>query len=218
MILVCHMILQDYVMKGSLTLWAVPKVNHYPAKPGGHRHCSSGDIMVLVCQTNLQDHLTKGSSNSMGRSPSRQVTIRPSLTAIGTQVMEIYFSLSRDLARPRDQRVMLLYPWKLLLLSRHPAKFGSHKNSSSRDMFLVVEEQDFTCSHLYLSLLFIYKSRLKSDIGHTHLKQKQKKIHKQLLSVHPKTLTRRRKRTTQTIAKLFALYANAKMIVILKVH
>ena len=158
MILVCHMILQDYVMKGSLTLWVVPKVNHYPAKPGGHRHYSSGDIMVLVCQTNLQDHLTKGSSNSMGRSPSRQVTIRPSLTAIGTQVMEIYFSLSRDLARPRDQRVMLLYRWKPLFLSRHPAEFGSHKNSSSRDMFLVVEEQDFTCSHLYLSLLFIYKS------------------------------------------------------------
>ena len=33
------------------------------------------------------------------------------------------------------------------MVSNHPAKFGSHKHCGSRDlMLLVIEEQDSTCS------------------------------------------------------------------------
>ena len=35
-------------------------------------------------------------------------------------------SLSHDIARPNDQRIMLLYGWKSLIASHHPAKFGGH--------------------------------------------------------------------------------------------
>ena len=47
--------------------------------------------MVLVCQKIYQDHIIKGSSDVIGRSPSRYVTILPSLVAIGIVVMEIYW-------------------------------------------------------------------------------------------------------------------------------
>ena len=39
--------------------------------------------------------------------------------------------------------------------TNHPAKFGGHRHSFSGDMFLVVEEQYFTCSCLTPALLFI---------------------------------------------------------------
>ena len=48
------------------------------AKFGGHRHCSSGDIMVLVGHIILKDHMLKRSSgfldkSASGKSPSCQV-------------------------------------------------------------------------------------------------------------------------------------------------
>ena len=39
--------------------------NHY-LKFGGHRHCSSEDIMVLICHVILQEHVIKASCNFMG--------------------------------------------------------------------------------------------------------------------------------------------------------
>ena len=78
-------------------------VSHTPAEFGGH--CGSEDIMILVCNVILQDRVTK--RYNMGqRDSSRLVTILPSLLDIGTVVVEIcFFSLSRDLAKPLDQRL-----------------------------------------------------------------------------------------------------------------
>ena len=63
------------------------KVNYHPAMFGGHKHCGSED-MILVCHMILQDHEIKGSSDYMGKSPPRQITILPSLVAIGTEVVK----------------------------------------------------------------------------------------------------------------------------------
>ena len=53
---------------------------------------------------------------------------------------------------------MWLYGWEPLMVSHHCAKFVGHSHSTSGDiMFLVVEEQDCTWSHLNLPLLFIPK-------------------------------------------------------------
>ena len=48
MILVCHLILQDYVMRGSCGLYGQEhiKVSYHPAKFGGHRLSGSRDIML----------------------------------------------------------------------------------------------------------------------------------------------------------------------------
>ena len=67
----------------------VSKVSYHPAMFGGHRHCGSGNIMILVCQVISQYNVIKGSCDLIGRSPSRLVTILPSLVAIGTMVVEI---------------------------------------------------------------------------------------------------------------------------------
>ena len=53
------------IMSRSLSRLAVP------AKFGGHRQCSSGDIIVLVFHVISQDHAIKGSCDFMGRSQSR---------------------------------------------------------------------------------------------------------------------------------------------------
>ena len=40
-------------------------------------------------------------------------------------------SLSRDLTRPSDQRIMLLYELEPLILSHHPTKFGGRRHCGS---------------------------------------------------------------------------------------
>ena len=45
--------------------------------------------MILVCHVILQDHVIERSCDFMDRSPSRKVTILPSLVAIGTLVVEM---------------------------------------------------------------------------------------------------------------------------------
>ena len=49
MFLVCHVILTDYVIKGSFSVWIerLSKVCHQHVKVGGHRHCVSLDIRPL---------------------------------------------------------------------------------------------------------------------------------------------------------------------------
>ena len=64
------------------------QVSPHPAKFCGHRHCGSGDIMVLFCHVVLQEHVTKGPSSNMARSPSKLVTILPSLVAICTESVD----------------------------------------------------------------------------------------------------------------------------------
>ena len=68
------------------------KVSHHPANSCGQRHCGGGDIMVSVSYMISHDHMIKGSCNFKGRSQSRYVTILQSLVAIGTLVVEIWFS------------------------------------------------------------------------------------------------------------------------------
>ena len=86
-------------------------VNYTVSKFGGHSHRGSRYKTVLVWQVISQDHVRKWSSNVMGRSHSRFITILPSWVAIGAVVVEINgFRLASDLARPRDQK------WHVTLL------------------------------------------------------------------------------------------------------
>ena len=48
-LLFCHVIEQDHMIKGSDDYNGRSPSSHHPAKVGGHRHYSSGEIMVLVC-------------------------------------------------------------------------------------------------------------------------------------------------------------------------
>ena len=47
------------------------KIIYYPVTFDGHRHSSSGDIMLLVCLVILPDLTIKDSCNFMDRSLSR---------------------------------------------------------------------------------------------------------------------------------------------------
>ena len=53
---------------------------------------------------------------------------------LGFVIVEICgFSLSGDLARPLDQRFLLLYGWEPLKVIHHPIKFGGNKHCSIGD-------------------------------------------------------------------------------------
>lgn len=69
------------------------------------------------------------------------------------------FSLSHDLRKSRDQRVMRTYAWELLtglVLLSLSTRFGTHRNRRSREiMFLVTEEQDSIWCRLNLPLKFV---------------------------------------------------------------
>ena len=81
MALVCHVIFQERVTKGSRNFmsrslsWGV---SHHPTKFGGHRRwkwkCASGNVMTLVCHVIPQGRVAKGSI---------------SLVALDTAVVEI---------------------------------------------------------------------------------------------------------------------------------
>ena len=70
--------------------------------------------MIFVCHVPLQDHVIKVLNDFMVKNPSRYITKPPSLLAIGTvdikavnrKWMHNSFSLSRDLAGPRDQKAI----------------------------------------------------------------------------------------------------------------
>ena len=51
MFLVCHVIKQDHIIKGSgdHDVDDSLKISHHPSKLGSHRHRGIGDIMLLVC-------------------------------------------------------------------------------------------------------------------------------------------------------------------------
>ena len=88
MILVCHVISQHHMIKGScdFKMYDPIKVGYHPSKFGGHRHSGRGDIVVSFCHMILQDHVIKGSCDFMGSIPSKQVKILPILVVIGTVV------------------------------------------------------------------------------------------------------------------------------------
>ena len=77
------------MIEDDVTLQAGPiKVDYHPVKFGGRSHSDSGDIVVLFFQVISQDHVAKGSRDFIGKSPSREVIILPSLVAIGTLTVE----------------------------------------------------------------------------------------------------------------------------------
>ena len=65
---------------------------------------------------------------------SLYVTTLPHLVAVVIVVAKININLSRDLARPRDQRVLWLYRRKLLIICNRFAMFGGHMQCDSRDI------------------------------------------------------------------------------------
>ena len=55
----------------------------------GKHTANCGDVIAFACHFTLQDHLIKALNNFMVGSPFRNVTILPSLVAMGTMFMEI---------------------------------------------------------------------------------------------------------------------------------
>ena len=68
-------------------------------------------------------------------------------------------SHKKDTARPSDKRVMWLYGWKALVLSRHPAKCGGRWHCGSSDIFLVAKEKHCTCSLKSVITIYLWSTR-----------------------------------------------------------
>ena len=61
MISVCHVILQNHVIKSLYDfMGGTLMVSHHSVSFGGHGHCGSEDIMVFICHVILRDYVTKG--------------------------------------------------------------------------------------------------------------------------------------------------------------
>ena len=108
---ICRVISQDQVTKGLWLHGQEPiKVNYHSARFGGDRDYGNGDIMIFVCHVTFEDHMFKLSNDFMIRSASMYFTKIPIFVChrhCGSG--DISFSLSGNLSRPRDQRVMWLY-------------------------------------------------------------------------------------------------------------
>ena len=95
MFLVYHVISKNHVTKGSFDfMGSQGKLSSSPISwPKALRKYNgfhlSRDIMVFVCHVTLQDHVIKVFNDLTVRSPSRYVTIIPSLVAIDTVAVEI---------------------------------------------------------------------------------------------------------------------------------
>ena len=71
-ILICHVISQDHLIKDDATSrQELIKVRYHSVKFGGHRHSGIVDIVILVCHVISLDHAIKGSCAFTGRGLSR---------------------------------------------------------------------------------------------------------------------------------------------------
>ena len=61
-------------------------VCHQLVKFGGHRYCSSRDVIFLVCHMIKQENIVKGEVKV--EAPQKHVTILPKSVVIGTVVVE----------------------------------------------------------------------------------------------------------------------------------
>ena len=69
MILVCHKILQDHVVKDLCDFMArSSSVSHHPVLFGGDRHCGSGGNIISIRHLISQDHVTYESCDFIDRS------------------------------------------------------------------------------------------------------------------------------------------------------
>ena len=79
MALICHLILKNYVTKGSSKGrkgwkgWEPLKVSHHRVKFDDRKHYGIGDIMVLICHVISKDDAIKASCDIMGRGPTCKV-------------------------------------------------------------------------------------------------------------------------------------------------
>ena len=73
MILVCHMISHDPVIKDDVTFYkrTDPVLSYHLSKFGSHRQSDSEDTVVLICHVISQGHLLKGSCDFIVRSLSK---------------------------------------------------------------------------------------------------------------------------------------------------
>ena len=146
MVLFCHVIQQDHMMKRPCIDIQV-RVHHDKLSP-----CQVWWPQALQQERYngfkaLNDFLV----TLQGESPSFQVWWGQALQ----QCIYNSFSLSHDLARPRDQRDMSFYGWGDPH-GKPPAKFDGCRHCGSEDMmFAVVEAQDSICPRLDPPLLFI---------------------------------------------------------------
>ena len=67
-------------------------------------------------------------------------------------------SLSHDLTRPRVQRVMEFSGQENIKISYHPVKFGSHRNSSSENIIILVSHMIWK-DHVTRSSLWLYRQQ-----------------------------------------------------------
>ena len=70
--------------------------------------------------------------------PSGGVTLCVRSSQCKSPSYQVRWPLSRDLAKPHDQKFMWLYGKEPIKLSCHPAKFGGHNHSSGEDIKFLV--------------------------------------------------------------------------------
>ena len=110
-----------------------------PCQVGSYWSCVSRNIKYLICHLTLPNRVIKGSVNFMCGNPSLFV---PTLvTRFGDHRYchsRNVFSLSRDLARARDYKVMGLSGWKFHKVSHQLTKFGDYRQGGSGDIMVLV--------------------------------------------------------------------------------
>ena len=136
MLFICHLTSQDHMIKGFIDFFVRGTSNYVTILP-----ClvaidtSSGDTVLFICHMTLQDCVIKALCNFMVKSPSGLVTILLCLVAIGTVVVELQW-LYFVVWFWKITRVMSLYGLEPMKLIYHPAKFGDHSHSVSRDIMV----------------------------------------------------------------------------------
>ena len=116
-----------------------PHAIHHFTMFGGNCSSGSGVIRHLVSHVTSKEHVIEGSCNFISGSSSLYVTTLSSMVAIDIAVEKIWrFSLSRDLLRPRDQRIMQVYECEFHIVFYHPAKFGGHSHYDNGDIMILV--------------------------------------------------------------------------------
>ena len=103
-----------------------------------------GTVVIEMCfyfvtlshkTTRLKDYVTISVGPPHGKSPTCEVG--------WLQVLWCWiynsFSLSRDLVRQRDERLVRLYGQQPVKVSYHPAQCGCHRHSGYGDIFLVCD-------------------------------------------------------------------------------
>lgn len=127
------------------------------AKSSCLRHCDPGDKMGLIFHEIPQEYVRKPPYSFMGYGFSWWVTIVLKLVTVGIVVVEMCLSLSRDIAKPHNQRFMWVYGWKILILiTHHHAKCGGQCHCSGGGILILVchvtQSCKITWSNLWVTL------------------------------------------------------------------